>query len=59
MSCSVCYERGYYLITLGDEHEVVRCGCQVAKDEEIICPWCMDNTKSCRACDDGYEDSDK
>ena len=32
MSCSVCYERGYYLITLGDEHEVVRCDCQISSD---------------------------
>jgi hypothetical protein len=32
MSCSVCYERGYYLITLGDEHEIVRCDCQISSD---------------------------
>jgi hypothetical protein len=59
VSCSVCYERGYYLITSDDEHEIVRCDCQVTRDEEIICPWCMDNKKSCRACDDGSDDSDK
>jgi hypothetical protein len=23
--------------------------------EELICTWCLDNTKSCNACDDGYE----
>ena len=23
--------------------------------EELICPWCLDNTKSCSACDDSYE----
>ena len=32
MSCSVCYERGYYLVSLGDEHEVVRCDCQISSD---------------------------
>ncbi len=32
MSCSVCYERGYYLIALGDEHEIVRCDCQISSD---------------------------
>ena len=32
MSCSVCYERGYYLITSEDEHEVVRCDCQKSSD---------------------------
>jgi hypothetical protein len=24
-------------------------------DEEIICTFCNDNSKSCRACDDSYE----
>lgn len=24
--------------------------------EEFICPWCMDDTKSCHACDDSYEE---
>lgn len=24
-------------------------------EEEIICTFCNDNSKSCRACDDGYE----
>lgn len=24
-------------------------------DAEIICTWCNDNSKSCGACDDGYE----
>jgi hypothetical protein len=23
--------------------------------EELICTWCLDNTKSCKACDDSYE----
>jgi len=23
--------------------------------EEVICTFCNDNSKSCRACDDGYE----
>lgn len=34
MSCSVCYERGYYLVTLDEEYEIVRCDCQATKDEE-------------------------
>lgn len=34
MSCSICYERGYYLVALGEEYEVVRCDCQVSRDEE-------------------------
>jgi hypothetical protein len=25
------------------------------REEEIICSWCLDNSKSCKACDDGYE----
>jgi hypothetical protein len=25
-------------------------------DQEIICTFCMDNLKSCRACDDGYKE---
>lgn len=33
MSCSVCYERGYYIVILGEEQETVRCDCQI-KDEE-------------------------
>ena len=24
-------------------------------EDEIICTFCNDNSKSCRACDDGYE----
>ena len=24
-------------------------------EEEIVCTFCNDNSKSCRACDDGYE----
>jgi hypothetical protein len=24
-------------------------------DEEVICTFCNDNSKSCRACDDSYE----
>jgi hypothetical protein len=24
-------------------------------EEEVICTFCNDNSKSCRACDDGYE----
>jgi hypothetical protein len=24
-------------------------------DEEVICTFCNDNSKSCRACDEGYE----
>jgi hypothetical protein len=24
-------------------------------EEEVICSFCNDNSKSCRACDDGYE----
>jgi hypothetical protein len=24
-------------------------------EEEVICTFCNDNAKSCRACDDGYE----
>jgi len=28
MSCSVCYEKGYYVVTLDDDYEVVRCDCQ-------------------------------
>lgn len=24
-------------------------------DKELICPWCLDNSKSCNACDDSYE----
>jgi hypothetical protein len=24
-------------------------------EEETICTFCNDNSKSCRACDDGYE----
>lgn len=26
-----------------------------AEQENIICPWCLDNSRSCGACDDGYE----
>ena len=26
-----------------------------AGEGEIICPWCLDNSRSCVACDDGYE----
>jgi hypothetical protein len=33
MSCSVCYERGYYLVSLGEEYETVRCDCQATRDE--------------------------
>ena len=25
------------------------------RDENVICTFCNDNSKSCRACDDGYE----
>ena len=25
-------------------------------DQGIICTWCLDNAKSCRACDDGYKE---
>ena len=28
---------------------------RVMKTDEFVCPWCMDNTKSCGACDDSYE----
>jgi len=24
--------------------------------KEFICPWCMDDSRSCRACDDSYEE---
>ena len=24
-------------------------------EEEVICTFCNDNAKSCRACDDGYQ----
>jgi hypothetical protein len=24
-------------------------------EDEVICTFCNDNSKSCRACDDGYE----
>jgi hypothetical protein len=24
-------------------------------EEEVICTFCNDNSKSCNACDDGYE----
>jgi hypothetical protein len=23
--------------------------------EDLVCPWCLDNSKSCNACDDSYE----
>lgn len=23
--------------------------------EELVCTWCLDNSKSCKACDDSYE----
>jgi hypothetical protein len=25
------------------------------KEDEVICTFCNDNSKSCRACDDSYE----
>ena len=27
----------------------------VVMSEVLICTFCMDNSKSCKACDDGYE----
>lgn len=27
-------------------------------EEEIICTFCNDNAKSCKACDDGYEEEE-
>ena len=27
----------------------------MSNEIEFICPFCMDNDKSCNACDDGYE----
>jgi len=35
MSCSVCYERSYYLVTLNEEYEIVRCDCQISSD--LLC----------------------
>jgi hypothetical protein len=34
MSCSVCYERGYYTLTTEDDYEVVLCECQLTKERE-------------------------
>ena len=31
------------------------CGGNLVMSEELICTWCLDNTKSCKACDDSYE----
>ena len=28
---------------------------EIVKEGELICPWCLDNSKSCNACDDSYE----
>jgi hypothetical protein len=28
---------------------------EVMTTDEIICTWCLDNSKSCKACDDSYE----
>ena len=25
------------------------------ESEELVCSWCLDNSKSCKACDDSYE----
>jgi len=28
---------------------------EALEEEKVICTFCNDNSKSCRACDDGYE----
>jgi hypothetical protein len=30
-------------------------GEDLVMSEELICTWCLDNAKSCKACDDSYE----
>ena len=27
----------------------------VEGEGELVCPWCLDDSKSCKACDDSYE----
>lgn len=36
MSCSVCHEKGYYLLTAdeGEDYEIVLCDCQATRERE-------------------------
>ena len=34
MTCNICYEKGYYLVTLDDDYEGVLCECQMTKERE-------------------------
>ena len=41
--------------TLNEALELMKQLGLVTEGEEIICTFCNDNSKSCGACDDGYE----
>ncbi len=36
-------------------NDMVREVVEGASERELVCPWCLDNSKSCKACDDSYE----